>query len=398
MGVNSAIAGKVAKVLELLDIPWPGGDPNTLRHLASQWRSMAGTLRTTGSQLNTAAAGVVDRTWTGAAADAFNAHWKQQYQAFSTSAGNFDQIATELDTFATQAEAIIEEIVEIALEIAEMELAGALLTFVTAGISDAVSAAASGARALRIVKLVDRFIKLVQKGVEAIEKLIEAAKEMGRAVKLMTEFLVNGVKNTAMNFMGTEVTDMMNGSRSQSVLDDAKDSAFAGFAASGAGLGLNGLGRGATALVGDGAHAAPSRISAALDGFGKLFDGREGEAAAALTPGRRISGQVLSGGLTSAAGQSFDDAMDGKSTGDNIHDSVVSGITGGIGAGQVQHRTETAGAHEKDPLGEQNWFNITRNGRTYGEGGALNGAATATPAAGSPGSQDNGANGAVKVP
>ncbi|MFI2190530.1 WXG100 family type VII secretion target [Streptomyces sioyaensis] len=83
MSINSYIVDKVVPVLELFTIPWPGGDPTTLRAIAGRWQSLGQDLHQAAEHLNGRVDAVVGVTWHGDAADAFKKHWKQQYDATS---------------------------------------------------------------------------------------------------------------------------------------------------------------------------------------------------------------------------------------------------------------------------------------------------------------------------
>jgi uncharacterized protein YukE len=379
--INAAIADKVAKVLSLLDIPWPGGDPAALRRLAGEWRGMAGLLTGTAERLDGAVKGVVGPDWEGPAATGFQAHWGTQQHAFQTSAANFGIVAQELDAYADEAESIIEQIVEIALQIAEMELAGMALTFLTAGLSDLVSTAASGVRALKIVKLVERFMELAKKGEEALAKLAEAGNKMARALKVLIDLLKSGLKNTAMNLVGTQTTNLMSG-KGLIGGSDVETAALAGFGAAGTEAGLGGLGK---ALTSDGKHAAPSRIAQALTGEG-------------LTGGARIGQKAGMGGLTSAVGAGFADTVEGKDGRTTIADTIASGVTGAAGAGDIARLREPTGKHSKPEEVElPPGYEIGRNGQVYGEGGALENGVNSNPKT-RVGGEYQGSDGAVEVP
>jgi WXG100 family type VII secretion target len=374
MDINGAIAGKVAKVLSLLDLPWPGGDPAALRRFAGEWRAMAGELSDTAERLDRRVHAVVGSSWRGSAADAFAAHWQQQHQAIQQSVQNFEAVAKELDDYANEAEQIIEAIVEIALEIAEFELAGAFLTFVTAGISDAVAAAASGERALKIVQLIDKFITMAKRAERIVTELIEKIRKLGMIPRIM----VDALKNTAMNLTGTQLTNVMSG-KGLVGGSDLETAALAGVGAAGLSGGAAKLGD--KLFSSSGAHAAPSKINAFLqgDGTGNAF---------------------AMGGLTSAGGSAFADVAQGKDGRTTIADTLTGGVTGGIGAGRAEplrvDPLESTGRHAKPsdldpyiPVGQE----IGTNGAVYGEGGALENAVNQNP---SLPHQNQGADGAVE--
>ena len=377
LDVNRAIAGQVAQVLSLLSLPWPRGDPATLRAFADEWRSMAGEVSKTADQLNGQVGSVVGAQWQGAAAEAFEAHWKQQYQAMRQSSQNFLQVAKELDTYADEAEQIIEAIVEIALQIAEFELAGALLTVFTAGISDAVAAAASGERAWKITQLIDKFIKLGEKAIKVITELINEIRKMGAIPRIV----VDALKNTAMNLTGTQLSNLMTG---QGLVkgSDLKTAALAGVGGSLGGSALEGLGK---KIGGDGG----------LGKIGNLLLGKD-SAGWDLTGAKAFGASALTGGLTSGAAAVGTDIYEGKDVSTTVADGVTSTVTGGAGAG-------VAGGHKVDALPSQGrhakpvdpYTPITTelgaNGYVYGAGGALETDLNATKLT----PQSQGADGAV---
>jgi WXG100 family type VII secretion target len=366
--INGAIAGKVAKVLSLLDLPWPGGDPAALRGLAGSWRAMGGELEQTAEHLNVQVSLVVGAHWQGAAADAFQAHWQQQHQGMVKSAQAFQQVATELDAYADQAEQIIEAIVDIALQIAEFELAGAFLTVVTAGISDAVAAAASGERALKIVQLIDKFIKMAERAERVVTELIEEIRSLGTLPRI----LVDGLKNFAGNLAGTQLGNLMSG-KGLVQGSDVETAALSGFGAAGLG--------GAAFKLGSKLDSS-SKISQFLTG-----DGLEGGAAATQS--------VVMGGLTSAAGGAIADGVEGNGARATGADVVTDGIAGALGAGRTWAGQSTAGASGKHaapltPISSE----LGAFTGVNGEGGALEGAVNQNPTLPK---QDQGADGAVVV-
>ncbi|MHA6758900.1 WXG100 family type VII secretion target [Streptacidiphilus sp. PAMC 29251] len=378
LNINGAVAGKVAKVLSMIDLPWPGGDPDALRRLAREWRSLAGRLTTTAEHLDGAVHGVVGSSWEGSAADSFAAHWAAQHQALLDSAKNFQAVAKELDAYADEAEQIIAAIVDIALQIAEFELAGALLTVFTAGISDAVSAAASGERALKIVQLLDRFIEMAQKAERVITELVEDIRKLG----VVPRILVDGLKNTSMNLLGTQLSNLMSG-KGLIGAKDAETAGLAGFGAAGLGSALEGVGG---ALTSKGAHAAPpSRIVQLLSGDG-------------LSSGMNTVRTIGMGAVTSAAGGALADGVEGNGLRATVVDTVTDGLTGGVGAGlagSVKSTTNSTGKHAApNPLTPVT-VEIGGNGAVYGAGGALEGALNNNPTLPE---QNQGLDGAVEVP
>ncbi|MEY9873770.1 WXG100 family type VII secretion target [Streptacidiphilus sp. MAP12-33] len=376
--INGAIAGKVAQVLSLLNLPWPGGDPATLRDFAGEWRAMAGELSGTAEHLDTRVGQVVGTYWQGDAADAFEAHWRRQHQAMRQSSQNFEAVAKELEAYAAEAEQIIAAIVEIALQIAEFELAGALLTVVTAGISDAVAAAASGERAWKITQLIDKFIKLGEKAIKVITELINDIRKLGAIPRIV----VDALKNTAMNLMGTQLSDFMTG---QGLIkgSDVETAALAGAGGSIGGAALEGIGE---KFGGAGGLGKTGNFL-----VGKGADGKT------LTGAAAFGSRAFGGGLTSGAAAVGTDIYEGKDAGTTIADGVTSTVTGGVGAG-------VAGGHTVDPLPQGRHAkprdpytpittDLGANGYVYGAGGAVENDVNATK----PPSQQQGADGAVEV-
>ncbi|MFE4023438.1 WXG100 family type VII secretion target [Streptomyces sp. NPDC059101] len=348
MSINSYLVDKVVPVLEMLEIPWPGGDPTTLREIAHRWGSFGQDLQETAARLNKRVDATVGVTWHGDAADGFKKHWKQQYEAFQSTAKNFAAVQKQLDAYADEAEAIVKEIVEIALEIAETELAGALLTVVTAGISDAVAAAASGARAMRILSLVEKFTGLAEKAENAVLELVKGSKTMMRLVKALSKLIQDGLRNSAMNLVGTGVSKELTGQGGLTA-QDWQNAAIAGGVAAAPGA----LGKGLGSL---GRHGAPNAFEKVLAG-----DGLEGGAATAQ--------RVVSGGLTSAGGTFVSEQFDPTATTVGL-DTVTSLVTGAEGA-------HHAGRLKQGRLPDEAWpafrnlHEIGANGIIYTGGGVV---------------------------
>ncbi|MGP8301669.1 WXG100 family type VII secretion target [Streptomyces inhibens] len=352
MSLNSFLVDKITPVLEMLDIPWPGGDPETLRDLAARWHTFGQDLHQTAEHLNGKVNAVVGDTWKGAAADSFKKHWQQQYKALQDTSKNFAEVRKELDAYADEAEAILKEIVEIALEIAEMELAGALLTVVTAGISDVVATAASGARAMKIISLVERFGALAKRAEMAVQKLVGDSRVLKHLVKGLTKLLGEALKNTAMNYAGTVGTKLATGNPSEGFglgWQDLQNAAVAGTVASGPGA----LGRGVSSV---GRHAAPGMAGKILSGDG-------------LTGGAAAAQKVVSGAAGSAAGTAVAEQFDPNASTVGA-DTATSALTGGLGA--ARGNLYPGKNEPKDVQGQiRNGYEIGANGITYAEGGAV---------------------------
>lgn len=168
----------VVSVMQDLGIEFPGGDSDTLNNIATSWETMAGDLDTVGHALDKAVSSMPATEWSGSAHDAFVAQWKNQYAAMKTGSQNFRQVAASLRTYAKQIESINEELVSICEQIMAASVAGALLSIVTAGISDAVAAAADGAEAGRITELVVEFANFARDAAESIKDFLGISDEL----------------------------------------------------------------------------------------------------------------------------------------------------------------------------------------------------------------------------
>ncbi|WP_274912390.1 WXG100 family type VII secretion target [Streptomyces sp. WZ-12] len=345
MGLNSYVVDKVVPVLELLNIPWPGGAPKSLRDIAHRWGSFGQDLQETAEHLNKRVEAVVGVTWHGDAADAFKKRWKQQYGAFQDTAKNFAAIQKQLDAYADEAEQIVKEIVEIALEIAETELAGALLTVVTAGISDAVAAAASGARAMRILGWVEKFTSLAERAEEAVLELVKGSRTLVRMVKALSKLIQDGLRNSAMNLAGTAGTKWATGQDFTG--QDVRNAVVSGSVAAAPGA----VGKGLGSL---GKHGAPNAFDKMLTG-----DGLTGKAETAQ--------KIASGAAGSAAGTWAAEHDDPKATvGD---DMLTNAITGGGGA--YLGRFPKGRVPEEAQSAFSNVHEVGMNGIVYAGGGAV---------------------------
>ncbi|WP_369357130.1 WXG100 family type VII secretion target [Streptomyces sp. cg2] len=348
MSINSYLVDKVVPVLEMLEIPWPGGDPTTLREIAHRWGSFGQDLQETAERLNKRVDATVGVTWHGDAADGFKKHWKQQHEAFQATAKNFAAVQKQLDGYADEAEAIVKEIVEIALEIAETELAGVLLTAVTAGISDVLANTAAGARAMKIIGLVERFAKLAEKARKSVYEFLKGSRTLTRLVKALSKLVQDGLKNTAMNLVGTGVSKELTGQGGLTA-QDWQNAAIAGGVAAAPGA----LGKGLGSL---GQHGAPNAFDKVLAG-----DGLEGRAKTAQS--------VISGGLNSAAGTFVSEQFDPTATTVGL-DTATSLVTGAEGA---RH----AGRLKQGDLPDAVWpafrdaHEIGANGTIYTGGGVV---------------------------
>ena len=204
------INGDIMKVLDLLGVPMPGGNGDVLRQIAQEWTAMATAVGVQVSALDAAVGAVYESQWSGDAADSFVRHWEKQSAEITQGVVNFQQVAKGLDDYADTVDSINEEILSIAEQILAASAAGAVLTFVTAGISDAVAAAADAAEALRITQLVAKFGEIAEQIGLDLEKAAQAVESILSKLKALIEFLKSTkLGNAALNIgttIGTKFT------------------------------------------------------------------------------------------------------------------------------------------------------------------------------------------------
>lgn len=162
----------VVHVLQMIGAPLPGGDSAQLNNLAEGWNSMATDLDIQAGVLAAAVGDVSPQQWQGEACDAFMKQWQSLHGAMQQGASNFRNVAKCLQSYAQTVDSINEEIVSIAEQILAATAVGGLLTIVTAGISDAVAAAADTAEAARIFELIDDFVEAAKSAGEAIKDFL----------------------------------------------------------------------------------------------------------------------------------------------------------------------------------------------------------------------------------
>lgn len=130
---------------------WPAGDPGKLREAADAWDAMASYLDTATTTLSGAASAVTGAN-SGAAIDAFAAHWGLvggPQGALPTIAGGCRSMATSLREFADAVDEVREQIIQMAVEIAATIAIGAGLAIFTAGLSAGAAAATTTAMVAR---------------------------------------------------------------------------------------------------------------------------------------------------------------------------------------------------------------------------------------------------------
>jgi WXG100 family type VII secretion target len=333
----------------------PGGDPSVLRACAQAWRDMASQLKATVEAQDTQ----VTRTetaWTGAAADAFHAHWNRTRTQVEDALPQFETVAEQLDTTAeaiAKANAAVHHVVE---ELAATAAIGIGLSVLTAGFSDLFAAGAASAEVAEATGEVTRLGQLLLR-VSRMMQEVKDAMEDSRLLKISVELGTSFGKNFASNTVGNVAGQAAAG---QPITwgSDIQDAAVAGAVGTG-------LGAGGGALSGK----ASGRIADAL-------------------AGDHIIGGAVNGVVTSAAGQAAADGVDmweGSKTSTNLwQDTLTSGLTGGLAGGV------TGGAHDFVDGGGKHRSDdspnfrapaeIGLNGAMYGAGGAIeNDLTAATP-------------------
>jgi WXG100 family type VII secretion target len=144
-----------------IDLWNPGGDAGVLRRAAGAWREMASLLRSLTEAIGAEAHAVRD-AWSGAAADAFDAHWRRMEAAMADGAGHFEEIATHLDHVAAQIDDTNHQVHELYEAIGITVAVGAIGAVVTFGFSSAGAAAVAAGEASRAATLVARLEAVLQ--------------------------------------------------------------------------------------------------------------------------------------------------------------------------------------------------------------------------------------------
>jgi WXG100 family type VII secretion target len=202
------VNGDIMKVLDMIGLPMPGGNGGTLRAIAQDWNTMAASIEGQVNALNQVVAAVVPTDWNGTAADSFRQHWQTQSAEVAKGVANFKQVASSLESYAGTVDTINEEILSIAEQILAASVAGALLTFVTAGISDAVAAAADTAEAARIAALIAKFTDLAEQVGVDIDRMVEVVGEVVSKIKEMLQSLQEMMKSIKATKIGSVALDL----------------------------------------------------------------------------------------------------------------------------------------------------------------------------------------------
>ncbi|MFJ9618833.1 WXG100 family type VII secretion target [Streptomyces noursei] len=174
----------------------PGGDPSVLRACAEAWRGMAHDLKSTVETQDHEVVRLGDN-WTGAAADAFHAHWNHAKGQVEKALPHFETVAQQLDHTADAIQKANDEVHRVAEEIAATVAIGIGLTVLTGGFSDAVAAGAAAAEVAEAAGEVTRLGQLLIRVAEVMEK-IRTAMNSSKLLKFGFEF----GKSMDANFIG----------------------------------------------------------------------------------------------------------------------------------------------------------------------------------------------------
>ncbi|MFJ5952490.1 WXG100 family type VII secretion target [Streptomyces noursei] len=335
----------------------PGGDPSVLRACAEAWRGMAHDLKSTIETQDHEVARLGDN-WTGAAADAFHAHWNHTKAQVEKALPHFETVAQQLDHTADAIKKANDEVHRVAEEIAATVAIGIGLTVLTGGFSDAIAAGAAAAEVAEAAGEVTRLGQLLIKVAEVMEK-IRTAMNSSKLLKFGFEF----GKSMDANFIGNVGGQLATGQKVTwgQDLQDAAVSAVAGTGISTAGRQLAPkVGRWAQSTGEHGQAWAPGKkLAAALDDD-------------------QLPGKIAMGGLGSAGGQA---AADGVDIAEGQHKDILwdAAFSGGAGAaaGGANHLGEkvNVGDGERRATSRESfpaWQEVPVDGIIYGAGNAAN--------------------------
>ncbi|MFI9358002.1 WXG100 family type VII secretion target [Streptomyces lydicus] len=348
------------KIEKSFDLFNPGGDPSVLRACAEAWRHMAHDLKTTIETQDHEVTRLGDN-WTGAAADAFHAHWTHTRGQVEKALPQFETVAHQLDTTANAIQKANDEVHRVVEEILATVAIGIGLSVLTAGFSDAIAAGAAEAEIAEATAEVTRLGQLLIR----IAKTLETVKQAMADSKLL-KFAIEFGKNTGANFIGNVGGQAVTG---QKITwgQDFQDAAVAGFVGAGIAEGAGRLGE----KVGrwstnTGAHAAEEAWA-------------PGKAIAAGLEGKNLFGRMATEGVGSAGGQAAADGAEIIFEGEDkdiLRDAMFSGAAGAAGGG-ANHAGEkindSDGAHRATGReGFPGWQQIPVDGIIYGAGNAAN--------------------------
>ncbi|WP_432003356.1 WXG100 family type VII secretion target [Streptomyces sioyaensis] len=335
----------------------PGGDPSVLRACAEAWRHMAHDLKSTIETQDHEVTRLGDN-WTGAAADAFHAHWAHTKGQVEKALPHFETVAQQLNHTADAIQKANDEVHRVVEEIAATVAIGIGLTVLTGGFSDAVAAGAAAAEVAEAAGEVTRLGQLLIRVAEVMEK-IRTAMNSSRLLKFGFEF----GKNMDANFIGNVGGQWVTG---QKVTwgQDLQDAAVAGLAGT---------------AVSEGAGKVGEKIEEWAKSSGKHGAAwAPGEAIGAGLGGKNVLGRMSVEGMGSAGGQAAADGVDmweGQDK-DFWRDVGFSGAAGAAG-GAANHTGDQinngGGSHRAtNREGIPAWHQVPVDGAIYGIGNAAN--------------------------
>ncbi|ANZ20190.1 WXG100 family type VII secretion target [Streptomyces noursei] len=349
------------KIEKSFDLFNPGGDPSVLRACAEAWRHMAHDLKNTIEAQDQEVARLKDN-WTGAAADAFHAHWAHTKGQVEKALPHFATVEHQLERTAEAIQKGNEMVHHVIEELAITAAIGIGLSVVTAGFSDAVAAGAAEAEIAEAAGEITQLGQLLIKVAEILEKT-KTAMEDSKLLKFAIEF----GKNTGANFLGNVIGQQVTG-QDVDWKQDLQDAAVAG---------------GVGAALGIGGEALSGKVRAwSESSHTRGLDWKPGTAAADLLESKGVLGNTVMGGATSAVGQGAADGVDIAEPGNNtkhasdiLPDMLTSGATGAA-AGSVNHAGKKfygGGEHRASDRGGKlpAWQQIDADGIIYAEGNAI---------------------------
>ncbi|MFH8753802.1 WXG100 family type VII secretion target [Streptomyces rimosus] len=348
------------KIEKSFDLFNPGGDPSVLRACAEAWRHMAHDLKSTVEAQDHEVTRLGDN-WTGAAADAFHAHWEHTRSQVDKALPQFETVAHQLDTTADAIQKANDEVRRVVEEIAATVAIGIGLTVLTAGFSDAIAAGAASAEIAEATAEVTRLGQLLIRAAKAIETVKKAM-----ADSKLLKFTVEFGKNTGANFIGNVGGQALTG---QKITwgQDFQDAAVAGVVGAGVAEGAGRLGNKVDKWSGStGKHAAGEAWA-------------PGKTIAAGLEGKNLLGRMAVEGVGSAGGQAAADGAEIIIKGEDkdiLRDAAFSGAAGAAGGGANHAGTKiNDGGGEHRATGREGlpgWQQVPADGLIYGAGNAAN--------------------------
>ncbi|PRY15250.1 polymorphic toxin type 24 domain-containing protein [Kineococcus rhizosphaerae] len=247
--VNRQIGGSTASVLEFLGITDTLVDPDGVRDVARAWQDLGNAVD---AQVSNSYLAVLDVTWSGDTPAAVVGQVEQARTRASSVATQLHDGAASLRGFADEAHRAIVEIGVIAAEIIEWEAVGLALDVVTAGLATCVATIAAGARALRIVALVERIGETGAALLRTLDELAASVRGLGAALRALRGVARAGAHGAGVA-LGADAVDLVTASgRVHDARDVGRDvlwGAAGGVASEGLAAGVRAAAPGARALA-----------------------------------------------------------------------------------------------------------------------------------------------------